>query len=266
MDSLKKYEILKIRKGESYKEEDIVAVEYPFTIFLNDKEFATLMCTPNSFMDLTVGFLFSEGIINSKDDLSDIRIDEKLGRAYVYTKNEDLYFFKGDKVCGKRTVTTACGRQRIILYHIIDFLGTDHDKIKFCISLKSEQVSKLMNDFNKKSELFLSTGGVHSCALCCHDRILNFKEDVGRHNALDKILGNALLNDFSLEDKIIATSGRISSEMVMKVVKSKIPVLISRSAPTDSAVEMAKKLNLTLIGFARGVRMNVYTSFDTIKC
>lgn len=265
MNSVKKYEILKVKKDESRLEEDIVVVEYSLTIFLNDKQFATLMCTPRSLEELVVGFLFSEGIINSKDALSDIRIDEELGRAYVYTENKDSYFFIADKICGQRTITTACGRQRTIMYSIIDFLETERDKIKSTISLKPSEVLKLMTDFNKKSELFLSTGGVHSCALCCNGSILHFEEDVGRHNAVDKILGNALLNGLTLEDKIIATSGRISSEMVIKVVKSKIPVLISRSAPTDAAVEMAKRLKLAIIGFVRGGRMNIYSNFDILS-
>ena len=123
----------------------------------------------------------------------------------------------------------------------------------------------MVNTFSKKSELFLSTGGVHSCALCDRNNIILFEEDVGRHNALDKILGEALLNDICLEDKIIVTSGRVSSEMVIKVIKRKIPILASRSAPTNIAVDIANGFNLTLIGFARSGRMNIYSNFSSFE-
>jgi len=108
-------------------------------------------------------------------------------------------------------------------------------------------------------------GGVHSCALCSQDEIIIFEEDIGRHNALDKILGRALLQDIDLSDKIILTSGRISSEILIKVGKRAIPVLISRAAPTNLAIEMARELNITLIGFARGEKLNIYSNFPSLK-
>ncbi len=259
MESAKEYNILKLRKGVLQSEIDLIIKEYPFTVFVNNKEIVTFLCTPKSLKFLAAGFLYSEGIINSKSDIEDIQIDEDQGRAYVFTQNKDIFAFDGDRLCGKRTVTTACGKQRTISYNVVDFLGTESDKIKSRIEFESAEILALMNGFNKRSELFLTTGGVHSCALCDRKQMILFEEDVGRHNALDKILGKALLEDIYLEDKIIATSGRISSEMVMKVLKRKIPILVSRSAPTDLAVDMARKCNLTLIGFARGEKLNIYS-------
>ena len=123
----------------------------------------------------------------------------------------------------------------------------------------------LIKEFNKSSQLFLDTGGVHSCALCDINKIIIFKEDIGRHNALDKVLGKALLEDIDFRDKIILTSGRISSEILIKTAKRQIPVIVSRSAPTSLSIDIAKKLNITLIGFARGKRMNIYSNFSTLK-
>ncbi|NJD04559.1 MAG: formate dehydrogenase accessory sulfurtransferase FdhD [Ruminiclostridium sp.] len=259
MDITKKYTIKRVKDGQIKEENDSVIVEYPFTIFLNKKEFIRLLCTPRSLKNLAAGFLFSEGIINSKSDLEAIELDEEKGKAYAYTKNKDHFDYKGNSLCGTRTITTACGKQTTVLYGVIDFLGTESDKIETSLNLEPDEVLNLANEFNKKSELYINTGGVHSCALCDRQGIILFEEDVGRHNALDKILGYALLEDICLTDKIIITSGRISSEMALKVVKSKIPVLVSRSAPTDTAVETARKFNLTLIGFARGRRMNIYS-------
>lgn len=255
------YKIVRINNEASHEVEDEIVVEYSLTIFMDGVEFINLLCTPKSLKELVIGFLYSEGIINKKDDLEDIRIDEASGRADVYTKNKDHYYYQGNKLNATRTVTTACGRQKSIMYNVMDFLGIESDKINSCVDYSSREILDLANQFNKKSTLFLSTGGVHSCALCDKTGFMIFEEDIGRHNALDKILGNALLNDICLEDKMIITSGRISSEMIIKVLKSKIPVLISRSAPTNVAVDMARKYNLTLVGFARGNKMNVYSGW-----
>jgi len=107
--------------------------------------------------------------------------------------------------------------------------------------------------------MYRDTHGVHSCALCSSGGIEIFSEDIGRHNAVDKIFGKCFLENISLEDKIILTSGRISSEILIKVAKQKVPVIVSRTAPTDLGVGLAEKLKVTLIGFVRGSRMNVYT-------
>ncbi len=129
--------------------------------------------------------------------------------------------------------------------------------------IEISSIKELVKDFNKKSQLFVKTGGVHSCALCSIQEILIFQEDIGRHNALDKVFGKALMDDISTRDKIILTSGRISSEILIKAAKRQIPVIVSRSAPTSLSVEMANKLNITLIGFARGGgKMNIYSNLS----
>jgi FdhD protein len=133
------------------------------------------------------------------------------------------------------------------------------NKIENGIALDPAKILKLVNEFSKSSELFISTGGVHSCALCSYDEILYFEEDIGRHNAMDKLSGSVLVNKIYAGNKIILTTGRISSEIITKAAKIGIPVLVSRSAPTDAAIEMALQLNITLIGFARGQSLNIYT-------
>ena len=110
------------------------------------------------------------------------------------------------------------------------------------------------------SDLFKNTGGVHSVAIYDNQELITIKEDVARHNAMDKAIGDCVLNDINLKDKIIFVSGRISCEMILKAAKSGIPIVISKSAPTNLSVEIAKKLNITLAGFVRGERMNIYTN------
>jgi FdhD protein len=121
-----------------------------------------------------------------------------------------------------------------------------------------------MKAFHKRSLGYRETGGVHSAALAEKDNILIVREDIGRHNTVDKILGYAMLNSINLSDKVILISGRISSEIVLKTIKTKIPMIVSRSAPTDQAVEHARDSNITLIGFVRGQRMNVYSGLGRI--
>lgn len=259
MNDIKDYNILRLKGKEAYYEEDIVIVEYPFTIFLNDNELITLLCSPKSLEYLAVGFLNSEGFINSFNDIKNIRVDEEKGLAYVYTKNKSVLT---EKLHGKRTITTGCGKGTIF-YNVIDSFKSK--KVDNNIFIDIESIKMLVKEFNKKSELFINTGGVHSCALCSKDEIITFEEDIGRHNALDKILGKALIEQIELNDKIVLTSGRISSEILIKVGKRQIPVIVSRSAPTSLAIDIAKELNITLIGFVRGEKLNIYTNFPSLS-
>ncbi|MGF7060611.1 formate dehydrogenase accessory sulfurtransferase FdhD [Brassicibacter mesophilus] len=259
MNDIKNYDILRLKKDEYSYEEDIVVVEHPFTIYLNDKELITLLCSPKSLEYLAVGFLNSEGFLSSYDDIENIRIDTEKGMAYVYTKNKSLL---SEKLHGKRTITTGCGKGTIF-YNVMDSFKTK--KINNSIPVDIENIKRLVKEFNKKSELFLNTGGVHSCALCNKDEMIAFEEDIGRHNALDKILGKALIDQLDLSDKIVLSSGRISSEILIKIGKRQVPIIVSRSAPTSLAVDIAKELNITLIGFVRGEKMNIYTNFPSFS-
>jgi len=238
--------------------DDTVIVEYPFTIFLNGEEFITLLCSPSGLEYLAVGFLVSEGLIKSKNHIEKITIDEEKGQVHINLTNNTNF---AEKLFGKRTVTTGCGKGTVF-YNVLDSLGTE--LIKSNIKIKAESILNLSSELNQSSVLFKETGGVHSCALCSENEVMMFHEDVGRHNALDKIVGEAFLNDINLEDKILISSGRISSEMIIKTAKRKIPILVSRSAPTDLSVRIAKEVGITLIGFARGRRMNIYQGEERI--
>lgn len=259
MDTTRKYEIIKIKGDTSDILEDEVINEYPFTIFIDDEEIITLLCTPKSLEELAVGFLYSEGYINSSDAVEKVLLNEEKGRAYVYLKYRKMM---NENLSGKRAITSGCGKGTVF-YNVLDLIKCR--KIEKTVNIHKDTVIKLSKLFNQKSELFLNTGGVHSCGLCDNEKILYFEEDIGRHNALDKILGISLIEGIDLSDKIVITSGRISSEMLIKTAKRGIPAIISRSAPTSLAIDMAKELNILLIGFARGEKMNVYTCFQSIK-
>jgi len=257
------YSVLQYRHGEVAEADDVVAAEYDLTIRVNDKEFITLLCTPRSLENLVVGFLFSEGVLRSLEDLESVSVDVENKQAQVRLRGDDAYLLSGDRLYAQRTVTTACGKGRSMLY-VADF-GGGAGPIEVVLPIRAADVLELMKQFNQESELFRNTGGVHSCALAQGRDILVFEEDIGRHNALDKILGQAMRAGMPLHDKMVLTSGRISSEIVSKVARRKIPAIVSRSAPTSAAIEQARQLGMTLIGFARGGRFNVYTNLSCLR-
>ena len=251
-------EIIHYSRGDRQVKEDQVIVEFPVTIYLNGEEFITLLCSPKNLDYLAVGFLISEGFIQKKEDLKSLDYDEEKGQMHVGLKQMSAL---KQKLYGKRTVTTGCGKGTIF-YHVLDSMGTKKIEVESQFSPKG--ILQRSKELNQLSGLFKETGGVHFCGLCTENAVIIFHEDIGRHNAVDKIVGEAFMNDVSLEDKMLITSGRITSEMLIKAGKINIPVVISRSAPTKLSVELAKDLNITLIGFARGERLNIYHGEERI--
>lgn len=256
MESVTKLQMLKIKGEEKEVMEDSIVEEYPFTIFLNNKELLTLLCTQKALYYLVVGFLISEGIIEKKEDILDMKIDEVKGVAYVETSKDKSLI---EKLYGKRTLTSGCGKGTVF-YNVVDSFKSK--KIKGDFKLELENIPQMMRDFNRHSQMFLETGGVHSCALSDGEKNIISADDIGRHNALDKTIGEAVCKDIDLSNKIVLTTGRISSEILIKIAKRGIPAIISKSAPTKLAVDIAKDLNITVIGFARGIKMNIYTNYE----
>ena len=254
MEYTKEYDILRINKDLREMQGDLVVVESPFTIFIDDKEIITLLCTPKSLEELSIGFISSEGFIDKIEDIEEITIDEKALIAYIRLKNKSGLM---QKFQGKRTITSGCGKGTVF-YNVLDSFKSK--KIENPLDIDVEAIKASMRDFNKRSELFLQTGGVHSCALYEGSEMLIFEEDIGRHNALDKIIGKALKDNIELKDKVIFTSGRISSEILIKTAKREISTIVSRSAPTSLAIDMATELHINLIGFVRGEKLNIYTN------
>lgn len=246
------YEIVKIKGDKIISAEDQVVREVPITLFLNGKEFVTMVCSPQGLEELTVGFLCSEGLLQTPDDLKSLKVDQENGIVYIEAVEGE-----SEAKFLKRNITSCCGRGRPVFYFVND--AKSMNKVSTKLLVTPGQVWDLSDRLEQMSVLFKETGGVHNAALCAPTEVILFYEDVGRHNAVDKIFGRAFLNRIPLEDKILVFSGRISSEIVIKVGKMGLPVIISRSAPTDLGLEMAQKLGITVVGFAKGERMNVYT-------
>ncbi|ABO51380.1 formate dehydrogenase family accessory protein FdhD [Desulforamulus reducens MI-1] len=244
--------IVRIKGDKIITTEDCIVREVPITLFLNDKEFVTMVCSPQALQELAVGFLCSEGLLQSPEDIKAIRLDEENGVVYI-----DAPDIEDESKFLKRNITSCCGRGRPVFYYIND--AKSMNKVSSDLLVTPGQVWDLSDRLEEMSILFKETGGVHNAALCLPTEVMMFYEDVGRHNAVDKIFGRAFLDRIPLRDKILVFSGRVSSEIVIKIGKMGLPVIISRSAPTDLGLEMAQKLGITVVGFAKGERMNVYT-------
>jgi len=251
---IERFPILRFTEQGGSETEDIVTKETSLTIILNDRELVTLLCSPTDLEYLAIGFLFSEGLLNSKDEIKKIIADDQKGVVRVETeKNKE---FTGELLF--KPLIASSGGRGASFYSASDI--QDKAKVESQIAIAPDEVFALVNEFQHRSRVFKATGGVHSAALCDTGGILVFSEDIGRHNAIDKVFGECILTDIPTDDCMIITSGRVSSDILLKVAKRKIPILISKSAPTDLGVRLADDLGITLIGFVRGKRMNVYTN------
>lgn len=257
MDRVKKADIIKVNNGEREKLQDNIIVEDVLNINVNRKFYASLMCTPDEMLQLALGFLFSEGVITSMKNISSI--EEKDGNTLCIIL-KDGFDFSINK--NKRTLTSGCAGGSIDLSTLnSNRIKPVENNCRYSIN----QILMLMKEFNGKSELFKQTGGVHSCAVCSHKEIIFFSEDIGRHNALDKVIGKSIIRNMELGDKFLMTTGRISSDIILKSARAGIPIIVSHSAPTDMAINIAKVLNMTMIGFVRGNRMNVYCGEERLE-
>jgi FdhD protein len=251
---IERLSVLRITEEGRSGIEDVVVREFPLTIILDNQELVTLLCSPAKLKYLTVGFLFSEGLLENKDEIKNILVDDVRGVVRVETREDKGLAIEA---LSKRIITSGCGRGAAF-YSAAD--AQNQAKVESKVEISREEVFVLMREFQHRSQVFRATGGVHSAALCDTKGILVFSEDIGRHNAIDKIFGECILEDIPIEERIITTSGRISSEILLKVAKRNIPILISKAAPTDLGVSLADRLGITLIGFVRGKRMSVYAN------
>jgi len=224
-----------------------VVVERPLTLFLNGQEIVTMM-TIGDYPDyLAVGYLANQNMLLPGDAITGIDHDEDLGVVVVRTDRETDY----EARLRKKTLTSGCAQGTVFgdLMESLEGVELAPDA-----ELRTSWLYELTRAINTTPSLYLAAGAIHGCVLCESDRPLIYMEDVGRHNAVDKIAGYMRLNGVAADDKIFYTTGRLTSEMVIKTVHMGIPILISRSGFTAWGVELAREANLTLIGRARGKR------------
>jgi FdhD protein len=247
------------REGHGVERSQWLIKEEPVTLFLNGREIVTLLCAGHHLEELAAGFFYAEGILETRADLESLEVKEAEGTVAV-TIRRDLSLL--DHLWEKRTVTSGCGKGSLFYYSLDALLSKP---IEGSMRISASQILDRVEDLNRLSETYRRTHGVHNSAAADGDRILLFRDDIGRHNAVDMIVGHFFLNDIPLEDKILITTGRLTSEILIKAAKVRIPVLVSRNTATSLAVELARSLNITLIGYARAGKFTVYSGVDRIK-
>lgn len=253
--------VLKSKQGRFQEIEDVIAEEYPLTVKLNGEEFATIVCSPTHLEEMVVGFLASEGVIRFAEEIVSLSLDQDRGFAYVELKQKQkqktsVHFY------AKRFIGSCCGKSRQFYFH--NDVKTART-ITHALFISVQNCFDLMEEMQQQSTDFQQTGGIHNAALASVDGILLSRSDIGRHNALDKIYGYCVRNRVPMTDKIIIFSGRISSEIVLKTAKMGVGILLSKSAPTTLALDLADDLGITAVGFIRGDRLNIYTHFERIE-
>lgn len=245
----------------SVRFEDEVVTEYPLTVLLNGEEVATIACSPSHLEDLVLGFLAAEGILRPGEPPEDLYLLPEEGIAVVEAPGRA----GAPEVSqlGKRFVGSCCGKSRTGFYFAND--ARTARPVEGDLRLHAEGCARLMRALDAASPLFAGTGGVHNAALATREGVEVARTDIGRHNTLDKLYGHALRNGLPLGGRAVVFSGRISSEVLLKVVKMGCPILLSKSAPTDLALDLAEELGVTTVGFLRGDTMNVYTRPERIE-
>ena len=246
------YDRYEFRKWASHDAETIV--ESPVSLTVNGEVWLTFMCTPVNLEAMSVGFLYNEGILESMDEVEDVRVCEHGDNVDIWLNRsvEQPQSWRRTSGCtGGVTAVDALARVDV------SFNG-DQPKVP------PEAIGRLVEMLFESQELYRETGGVHTSALSDGEKIVLVAEDIGRHNTLDKIAGLCLMNNTWPETRILITTGRISSEMLQKAARLSAPILISRTSPSSLSIEMAERYGITLIGYARTRRFNVYSNSQRV--
>jgi FdhD protein len=247
------YDKYEFRKWESLDAETIV--EAPVSLTVNGQVWLTFMCTPVDLEAMAVGFLYNEGIIETMNEVEDVRVCEHGDNVDVWlnhTVEQPTSWRRTSGCTGGVTAVDALARVDV---------SFDGDRPRF----PPEAIGHLVEEFFESQILYRETGGVHASALSDGEKIVIAAEDIGRHNTLDKISGLCLMKNVSPETRILITTGRISSEMLQKAARMNVPILISRTSPSSLSIEMAERYGITLIGYARTHRFNVYTNAQRVE-
>jgi FdhD protein len=234
-----------------------VVTERPLTLFLNAREIVTMMTIGDRPDLLAVGYLLNQNMLKAGDAIAAVEYDDDTSTVVVRTRAETNF----ENKLKKKIQTSGCAQGTVFGDLMDEF---DRVALSTAAKVKTSWLYRLSKKINMQPSLYLKAGAIHGCVLAAGDTPLLYIEDVGRHNAVDKIAGYMFLNGIAPEDKIFYTTGRLTSEMVIKTVKMRIPVLVSRSGFTAWGVELARKAGLTLIGRARGKRFIALSGLERI--
>ena len=246
------------RAGVKREQAQWVIREKAVTLFLNDREMVTLLCAGHHLDELAVGFFYAEGFLVSLDDIIGLDVDEADGKVNLRSKRDAVL---AENLWQKRTVTSGCGKGSLFYYSLDALLSKP---VKSDVRVAPHSILDRVEDMNRLSETYRRTHGVHNTVLASAERVIVFRDDIGRHNAVDMIVGHVFLNGITLRDKMIITTGRLTSEMLIKAAKINIPIIVSRNTATSLAVQLADSLGITLIGYVRAGRFTVYSGEERV--
>ena len=238
---------------------DLVAEETPLHIFLNQIHYVAILCSPNQLKELAIGHLLSEGVLKSTDEIRETRLEED-GKCLVRLKpGIDAEKRISISQPFARLIVSACGSLDYWpLSKLIDKMTLV--KLNLDLAVEAKVISESVEQLNKLAERFRRTGGVHIAALySTSGELVALSEDVGRHNAVDKVIGAGTAKKLDFENLFLALSGRLTGDIVLKAARMRLPTVASMAAAINSGVEAAQLTGMTLIGFVRGKRMNIYT-------
>jgi len=248
-----------VKARRSEQKTDYIAEETPLHIFLNQTHYVTILCLPTLLKELAIGNLLSEGVIKATKEIQEIRL-EKGGKCQIRLKpNVNVEKRLSASQPFARLVVSACGSPDYWpLSKLIDRL--ELTRLPLSLKMEARVILESVRRLNTFAEIFRKTGGVHVAALySAEGELLTYAEDVGRHNAVDKIIGVAALKDMELYKCFIASSGRLTGDIVVKAARMGVPLIASMTAAISSGVEAAQHTGVTLVSFARGNRLNVLT-------
>ncbi len=234
-----------------------IACERPLTVMLNWKEIVTLMTLGSRPESLVLGYLKNQSFLSDPEAVESIIIDWETSSAAVITKEDTSQL---EQALKKKTVTSGCGQGTMygnVMKQLEDYQVPQ-------TKIKQSEIYTALEALTHYNDTYKKAGAVHGCAVCKDDQVLSFVEDVGRHNAVDTLAGEMWLNKEDGGDKIFYTTGRLTSEMVIKVAQMGIPVLLSRSGVTQMGLDLAQKFGITTIARAKGLRFQVFTGADKI--
>jgi len=266
----RKIDITRIRKNEKEQVDDLVLYEKPIDLYINSKPLVNIICLAKDLKELAVGFLFSIGIIDSIKDIKEINVIELENSIFVELKEKikfDIENFDINPV--SRVVDTTCGISspwRNVIKESLDKANIKNAiKAKDKIKVKASTIFSAIKEMQISTPLYRETGGCHGAAIFnIEGKLLSVKEDIGRHNAIDKVIGEMLLKEHDFENVFLTSTSQLTGNSVLKVIKAKIPIVASISAAIESSIRLAFGYGITLIGFARGARMNIYTHAERI--
>lgn len=260
----RKVKIFRIQKDRKEEIDDIVLYETPIDLYVNSKQIVNIICLAKDLKELAIGFLYSLGIIESIKDIKEINVNELESSIYVILR-EDIKFNveKLDINPVSRVVDTTCGISspwRDIIKETLDKANIKEAlKLKESKKVSSSIILSAIKKMQTTTPMYRETGGCHGAAIFDIDgNLLSVKEDIGRHNAIDKVIGEMLLKELNFENVFLISTGRLTGDSVLKAIRAKIPIVASISAAIESGIRLAFAYGITLIGFARGSRMNIY--------